>query len=331
MATTSSAAKRTAVMQKYQALKSSGKSADTPANAAQSKWFVWTPTNSQWGISNINPWDVTFGTWSQTGQGSAYNMYPTWSYNTQFARHWDPLQTNNQSVNDASNQVIGQYAQVERALTPNISAYQDSAARLNAENLANLEQAKNDYQTGNANMQQQSDQYYNRLWQYLQSQQWSQEAFAANEAQRATGSQQAATAAWQKVWQTYVWQSLDAQSKKYAEDKALLNELTNYIKDYNVAIKWSKDEYDLWVQKNLLDLRNQLASSLANQQLALVSTNVWSDLNELAAQRAFVRQQALNAQQAALKKQNSWTGQSTAVTPSSTVAQQLNSLVSTAA
>ena len=311
---------RTAVMKRLQDLKAQGKALDTPANAAQAARFV--PPNQNW-ISNIQPGDASFGNYSQQQQWSAYNMYDPGSYNQQFARYWDPLQTGNTSVDAASNQVIWQYAQIERAMAPGISAYQDTAGRLNTENQEALTSAKDWYVEGNTRMQNQSDQYYAWLGDYLQSQQGNQQAFAANEARRASGSQQAATAAGQRVGQTYVAQSLEAQQKKYAEDKSLLNELTNYIKQYNSDIKWSKDEYELAVKKNLMDMQERLATSIANQQLALISTNTSFDLNDMAAQRAFVRQQALNL---SAPQETAWGTTTTVPNSNNTVAQGLNNL-----
>lgn len=297
MATSKQTTARTAVMKRYQDLKN--------------KWSGWDAMNqtqqrnlmaAQGWISNIKPGDVSFGTWSQTGQGSAYNMYPTWSYDTQFARYWDWTDTWNPYIDQTSNWIIWQFAQLERAITPETSAYIDSANALNQANKARLDAWLEAYKQWNANMQAQSDAYYNWLWQYNQSEQSAQQAFAANEALRATWSEQAAQAAWQRVGAQYVWQSLDAQSKKYAEDKALFNELTNAINAHNAWIKAWDDQYDLGVRDKLLQQKMLLATSLANQQTALLWQNLWANLNEQAAQIAFIRQQALAQQQADLAK-----------------------------
>lgn len=301
-ASANTAAKRTALMNRLQSIKNSGTRLDTAKNESQVAWFT-APMSSQWWISNIQKWDVSFGNWSQMWQWSPYNMYPTGSYNTQFARYWDPLQTWNTAVDEASNNTIGQYAQYERALTPNISAYQDKAWALNQQYLDQAAADFKNYQRGNQNMQDQSNQYYQGVNDYLASEQWAQQAFAQNEAMRSTGSNQAAQSAGQRVWAQYVWLSNEARAQKYAEDKALFNELTNKTSEYLANIKWSRDQYELDVAKQLLDLRNQLASSLTQQQQVLVAWNMQYNLNDLAAQAALVRQQALNVQQAQLAKQ----------------------------
>lgn len=294
-------AAQTKIMNRFKALKNKWIALDTPANAQQAAAF--NPMSNQGWISNIQPWDVSFWNWSQVWQGSAYNMYPTWSYDQQFARYWDPLQTGDTNVDAASNQLIWQYAQYERALTPYISKYQDTAAQLNTENIALLNQQNKDYQQGNQRMQWQSDQYFQWVRDYNQSQQAAQQAFAANEARRATGSQQAATAASTRVQWDFSKQNLDAQSQQFAQDKSLLNELTTQTMNYINSIKWSKDQYQLDTAKQLLDLRNQLASQLTNSQNALVSAKMWAGVQDVAAQRALVRQQALDLSQAQLKKQ----------------------------
>ncbi len=302
MATTAKA-KQTAALNRYKALKANTwKAADYVPPAEQRKIMA-----SQWWISNIQPWDVSFGTGSQTWQWSQYNMYPTWSYNTQVARYWDPTSTWNQPVDSASWQIIWQFAQYERAIEPEASSYIDTAARLQKEDEARLTSAKNAYTKDNQALVDQNAQYYKWLWDYNQSEQSAQQAFAANEARRATGSQQAATAAGQRVWAQYVGQSLQAQQQDYAEKKALMNELNNYIKDYNAQLKAGADQYDLGTRNKLLETKAKLATDMTNQQVALLGQNLWSDLNEQAAQRAFIRQQALAAQAAALNKSSGWT------------------------
>lgn len=304
-------AKQTAVLNKYKALKSkTWKSADTVPQSVQRQIM----SNQGW-ISNIQPGDVSFGTGSQTGQGSAYNMYPTGSYNTQVARHWDPTQTGNATVDQTSGGIIWQFAQYERAIEPEASAYIDTAARLQTEDANRLTGAKNAYTKDNQALADQNTQYYKWLGEYNQSEQSVQQAFAANEARRATGSQQAATAAWQRVWAQYVGQSLQAQQQDYAEKKALMNELNNYIKDYNTQLKAGADQYDLGTRNKLLDMKSQLATNITNQQVALLGQNLWADLNEQATQRAFIRQQSLAQQSAALNRWSTWVW-STATVPS---------------
>lgn len=298
-------AARTAIMNRLKSLKDKWISLDTLTPVQQSNIDAAAQRNAmaaQWWISNIQLWDVSYWNWSQVWQWSAYNMYPTWSYDQQFARYWDPLQTWDQNIDQASNQVIGQYAQYERAMTPYISKYQDTAAQLNNENIALLNQQNQDYQQGNQRMQGQSDQYFQASRDYNQSQQAAQQAFAANEARRATGSQQAATAASTRVQWDFSKQNLDAQSQQFAQDKALFNELTTQSMNYVNSIKWSKDQYQLDTAKQLLDLRNQMASQLTNSQNALVSAKMQAWVNDVAAQRALVRQQALDLSQSKLKK-----------------------------
>lgn len=301
---------RTAVMNRYQNLKTQWSGWDTMSQVQQRNLMA-----AQWGISNINPGDVSFGTRSQTGQWSPYNMYPTWSYNTQVARYWDPTQTGNASVDQTSGWIIGQFAQYERWIEPETSSYIDTAARLQQEDAARLTSAKDSYVQDNQRLMDENAQYYKWLGEYNQSEQSAQQAFAANEARRATGSQQAATAAWQRVWAQYVGQSLQAQQQDYAEKKALMNELNNYIKDYNAQLKAGADQYDLGTRNKLLDMKAQLATNIANQQVALLGQNLWADLNEQAAQRAFIRQQTLAAQAAWLSQ---WNGSTTSNVPTST-------------
>jgi hypothetical protein len=112
------------------------------------------------------------------------------------------------------------------------------------------------------------------LNEYNQSEQSAQQAFAANEARRATGSQQAATAAGQRVGAQYVGQSLQAQQQDYAEKKALMNELNNYIKDYNAQLKAGADQYDLGTRNKLLEMKAKLATDMTNQQVALLGQNL---------------------------------------------------------
>lgn len=305
MAIAKKTAKQTAVLNKYKSLKANTwRSADYVSQEAKRAIMA-----SQWWISNIQPGDVSFGTRSQTGQGSAYNMYPTGSYDTQVARYWDSTQTGNVPVDQTSWGIIGQFAQYERAIEPEASSYIDTAAKLQKDDATRLTSAKNSYTQDNQALQDQNAQYFKWLGEYNQSEQWAQQAFAANEARRATGSQQAATAAWQRVWAQYVGQSLQAQQQDYAEKKALMNELNNYIKDYNTQLKAGADQYDLGTRNKLLDMKAQLATNITNQQVALLGQNLWADLNEQAAQRAFIRQQALAEQAATLNRAGStwWT------------------------
>lgn len=298
--TTKTAAARTAVMNRLKNLMANWISLDTAKNAQQAQWFIPQQTN---GITNIQPWDATFWKNEQSLQWSQYAMYPTGSYDNPFARNWDALQTNTPVVNDASNQIIWQFAQYERALNPAISQYQDTAASNQKWYEAQAWKDLNQFKQGNQNLQTDSDQFYKWQTDYLQSEQWAQQAFAANEARRATGSTQSAQAAGQRVWAQYVDLTNQARAQKYAEDKALFNDLTNKISEYTTNIKWSKDQYELDVAKQLLDLRNQLASSLTQQQNALVQSNLQYNMNDLAAQSALVRQMALNENTAKVNKQ----------------------------
>ncbi len=53
-----------------------------------------------------------------------------------------------------------------------------------------------------------------------------------------------------------------------------MNELNNYIKDYNAQLKAGADQYDLGTRNKLLDMKAQLATNITNQQVALLGQNL---------------------------------------------------------